>query len=311
EEDETENMLGFISSCKHKGLSVEDVLARCENAGSQALQAANIYAAYTKYLKSHALMDFDDLIETATSKLESLNRATAVRLNGKMCDLNDLKLICADEFQDTSRSFYELTKALMKKNPRIGLFCVGDDNQSICAYAGSNLDYFRHFETYFPGAKRAQLKTNFRSGSAIVEYANYHMRGCGEGGLAVRRGGSVEHLRISKYGSVHEIVRRLIVPERGHSVLVLARRNVSYGVGLEACQKDLSRLHPNVRVSTIHGAKGSEADTVFFLKEPIANGRMHYLNAVIGLTEAEVQAEESRIEYVALTRARGRLIVIE
>ena len=198
----------------------------------------------------------------------------------------------------------------MKKNPRIGLFV---SEMTINQFVPMLVQTFtfRHFETYFPGAKRAQLKTNFRSGSAIVEYANYHMRGCGEGGLAVRRGGSVEHLRISKYGHVHEIVRRLIVPERGHSVLVLARRNVSHGVDLEACQKDLSHFHPNVLVSTIHRAKGSEADTVFLLKEPETKSHLSQLNAVLGQTEEEGHAEERRIEYVALTRAKERLLIVQ
>ena len=109
----------------------------------------------------------------------------------------------------------------------------------------------------------------------------------------------------------HEVVRRLIVHERSRSVLVLARRNVSHGVDLEACQKNLSRIHPNVRVSTIHGAKGSEAETVFFLKEPETKSRLSRLNAVLGQTEEETQAEEKRIEYVALTRTRERLIVVE
>lgn len=96
------------------------------------------------------------------------------------------------------------------------------------------------------------------------------------------------------------------------SVLVLVRKNSCHGIELDAWQKSLSILHPNVRVSTIHRAKGAESDVVLLLKESNAgSGRLSHLNTVLGITEAEVQAEERRIEYVAITRPKERLIVIE
>jgi superfamily I DNA/RNA helicase len=93
---------------------------------------------------------------------------------------------------------------------------------------------------------------------------------------------------------------------------VLARKNVCHGKDLTVWQAELSLLHPNVRASTIHRAKGGEADTVLFLKEADTGGsRLSHLNDVLGLTDAEVEAEERRLEYVALTRAREGLVIME
>lgn len=307
-----DDVLSFITFVKHRGLSVESVQKRCGSASGFATRVASVYAAYTDHLKSHDLIDFDDLIELATVKLEASDRVPVVRLNSRTCDLNALQLLAIDEAQDLSRSFYGLVQALMRKNPSMQVYAVGDAHQAINGFAGSNLDYFRRFESYFPGGKRSNLLTNYRSRNAIVDYANYHMRGLGEAGTSARRGGSVEHLRVSRYGPVHEVVQKLIACEQSRSVLVLARRNSCHGIELGTWQRSLSLLHPNVRVSSIHRAKGAEADVVFFLKEPnTGNSRLSCLNTVLGVTGAELQEEERRVQYVALTRARERLVVVE
>lgn len=305
-----DDMMNFISSAKNRGLSVGDVWTRCKGIGSSAIQAASLYEAYTNHLKRYGLIDFNDLLDAATIKLRALPCLPVIRLNGNTCDLNSLRLVCLDEFQDLSRSFYGLVKALMEKNPGIQTYCVGDEHQAVNGFAGSDLKYFQRFETFFPNAKRSQLRTNYRSGNVIVEYANKHMRGLGEGGHAIRQGGSVEHVKTS--GRIHDSICESVARERGRSVLVLARRNICYGKDLTAWQAELSRLHANVRVTTIHRAKGAEADSVLFLKEQgTGGGRLACLNGLLGITDEEVEAEERRLTYVGLTRARERLVIVE
>lgn len=305
-----DDMMNFISSAKNRGLSVGDVWTRCKNMGSSAIQAASLYEAYTNHLKRYGLIDFNDLLDAATIKLRALERLPVIRVNGNACDLNALRLVCLDEFQDLSPAFYGLVKALMEKNPSVQTYCVGDAHQAVCGFAGSDLKYFQQFETFFPNAKRSQLRTNYRSGNVIVEYANKHMRGLGEGGHAIRQGGSVEHVRTS--GRIHDAIRERVTRERDRSVLVLARKNICYGKDLTAWQTELSRLHANVLVTTIHRAKGAEADSVLFLKEQgTGGGRLACLNGLLGITDAEVEAEERRLTYVGLTRARERLVIVE
>ncbi len=304
------DVLTFISSAKHKGLSASEVWTRCKGLGDLATQVAGLYAAYTNHLSTRGLMDFDDLIANATVKLRTCHAYPVIRLNGKVCDLGELKLVCLDEFQDLSPAFYGLVKALMEKNPGMQTYCVGDDFQAVNGFAGANLKYFQQFETFFPDAVLSEIRANYRSGNVIVEYANKHMRGLGEGGKAIRQGGSVEHVRIS--GRIHDAICERVARERGRSVLVLARRNICHGKDLTVWQTELSRLHANIRVSTLHRAKGAEADSVLFLKERDTGcGRLACLNGLLGITDADTEAEERRLEYVALTRAMNRLVIME
>lgn len=310
------DVLMFISSAKHKGLSVNDVSARCEGLGDLARQIAGLYAAYTNHLSTHGLMDFDDLIVNATIKLRTSSRLPVVRINGNVCDLNALKVVAIDEFQDLSPAFYGLVQTLSDRNSSMGVYAVGDAWQSINSFAGSSLEYFNHFERYFPQATRSTLLTNYRSSRAIVENSNKWMKGLGKGGVAIKEGGIVEQVKISCMGiggvSVHETLKELVARERDRSVLVLARRNICHGKDLTAWQAELSHLHPNVHVKTIHAAKGSEADVVLFLKERnTGGGRLTCLSGVLGITDAEVEAEERRLTYVGLTRARERLVTVE
>jgi superfamily I DNA/RNA helicase len=310
------DVLTFISSAKHKGLSVSEVWTRCKGLGDLATQVASLYAAYTNHLSNHGLMDFDDLIVNATVKLRASSRLPVVRINSNACDLNSLRLVCLDECQDLSPAFYGLIQALRDRNSSMGVYAVGDAWQSINSFAGSSLDYFNHFERHFPQATRSTLLTNYRSCKAIVDNSNKWMKGLGEGGIPIKEGGSVENVKISCRGiggvSVHEALKELVARERGRSVLVLARRNICHGKDLTVWQAELSRLHPNVGVSSIHKAKGSEADTVLLLKEQGARGgHLGCLNSLLGITDAETEAEERRLGYVALTRARGRLVVVE
>jgi superfamily I DNA/RNA helicase len=310
------DVLTFISSAKHKGLSVSEVWTRCKGLGDLATQVASLYAAYTNHLSNHGLMDFDDLIVNATVKLRASSRLPVVRINSNACDLNSLRLVCLDECQDLSPAFYGLIQALRDRNSSMGVYAVGDAWQSINSFAGSSLEYFNHFERYFAQAVRSTLLTNYRSCRAIVDNSNKWMKGLGEGGIPIKEGGSVENVKISCRGiggvSVHEALKELVARERGRSVLVLARRNICHGKDLTVWQAELSRLHPNVGVSSIHKAKGSEADTVLLLKEQGARGgHLGCLNSLLGITDAETEAEERRLGYVALTRARGRLVVVE
>ena len=136
------------------------------------------------------------------------------------------------------------------------------------------------------------------------------MRGQGLPGIATREGGSVEKVDILDLLQGNRITS-ILEEERQHSVLFLARRNDPLGINLTAWQKKLSSHHPDLRVSTIHAAKGSEADTVLIIQESKAN-RTNYLSPTLELLGHEkrfIEDEEKRVEYVANTRARKRLII--
>ena len=74
-----------------------------------------------------------------------------------------------DEFQDINAAQYEAVKLLCggKRN----LFVVGDDDQAIYGFRGSDPAIMRQFLKDFPEAKQIFLSVNYRSRAGIVETA--------------------------------------------------------------------------------------------------------------------------------------------
>ncbi|MFA6446704.1 MAG: UvrD-helicase domain-containing protein [Patescibacteria group bacterium] len=310
-QNKLEEMRDFIVRTKHSGLDPAALRERGQRIGGLAATATRLYDDYTILMRRKGWMDFDDLIEMATERLQMMPHTSIIRLNDNRCDLGSLKLVCLDEFQDFSRLFYGLISALRDTNSSMGVYAVGDDWQAINGFAGSDLEYFNNFDAYFGNSAKANLLTNYRSGKAIVEYANKQMRGLGNGGMALQDGGKVEQIKINRgLGgvSVPDALKRVLGSIAG-SVMILSRRNVLHGMDLTEWQDKLVKFGLNARVSTIHKAKGTEADTVVVVNEP-GNHANSQLKALMGLEQADVEQEERRINYVASTRARRQLVVI-
>lgn len=75
-----------------------------------------------------------------------------------------------DEFQDTNPLQWEIVR-LMTKDTAMKLIVVGDDDQSIYGFRGSEPAYIKHFELIYP-TETLFLLTNYRSRAAIVQGAN-------------------------------------------------------------------------------------------------------------------------------------------
>lgn len=104
--------------------------------------------------KKQNLMSFDDLIENAT------------KLNAK--DKLNLKYIIIDEFQDSNKSQLEFISSI--KLPSTKIFAVGDRNQTIYSFRGSNLNIFDYYKEKYQ-AKELTLPINYRSNASILELA--------------------------------------------------------------------------------------------------------------------------------------------
>ncbi|MGM9923932.1 MAG: UvrD-helicase domain-containing protein [Bacillus sp. (in: firmicutes)] len=78
--------------------------------------------------------------------------------------------ILIDEFQDINKVQYELMKMLAKGSGNICV--VGDDDQAIYSFRGSDPSFILHFERDFPKTKVVKLAQNYRSSHEIVATAN-------------------------------------------------------------------------------------------------------------------------------------------
>ncbi|MBE0653432.1 MAG: ATP-dependent helicase [Bacteroidales bacterium] len=76
-----------------------------------------------------------------------------------------------DEAQDMSENEYSLVKTLMEANEEMRVIAVGDDDQNIFEFRGSDSRYMQQF-IFEQGSKKYELLENFRSGVKLVAFAN-------------------------------------------------------------------------------------------------------------------------------------------
>ena len=74
-----------------------------------------------------------------------------------------------DEYQDTNKSQYELSKLLSAKHKNI--CAIGDMDQSIYSFRGADFRNIINFERDFPGLVSVVLEENYRSTQNILEAA--------------------------------------------------------------------------------------------------------------------------------------------
>lgn len=122
-----------------------------------------IYDAYRNELKNQNAMDFDDILLN-TLKLFKEDEEVLKEYQTRFSH------ILVDEYQDTNMVQYELVNILAKKHRN--LFVVGDDDQSIYAFRGANIENILNFEKDYPDAKVIRLEQNYRSDIRILEAAN-------------------------------------------------------------------------------------------------------------------------------------------
>ncbi|MDQ8458264.1 ATP-dependent helicase [Enterococcus faecium] len=112
--------------------------------------------------RSQQLLEFNDVLQNLKSVLENEEIQHYI---GQKYDY-----LFIDEFQDTNPLQWEIVKRMTKEN-RIKLIVVGDDDQSIYGFRGSEPAYIKNFEKEYP-TKTLFLLTNYRSRAAIVQGAN-------------------------------------------------------------------------------------------------------------------------------------------
>ncbi|OWY37896.1 ATP-dependent DNA helicase Rep [Xenophilus sp. AP218F] len=124
---------------------------------------AKTYLAYQDTLTAYQAMDFDDLIRLPVQLLRD-NPDVLLKWQGK------LRYMLLDEYQDTNTCQYQLVKLLC--GVRGQFTAVGDDDQSIYAWRGANMENLRLLQQDFPALKVIKLEQNYRSTARILRAAN-------------------------------------------------------------------------------------------------------------------------------------------
>lgn len=149
---------------KYKNTGEADISGYAEDHfPMQAYRMSEIYAEYESEMQKQNAMDFDDLLLN-TLKLFMQDPGSLAYYQDRF------RYVMVDEYQDTNMVQYKLTKLFCEKYRNI--FVVGDDDQSIYAFRGANIENILNFEKDYPDAKVIRLEQNYRSDIGILKAAN-------------------------------------------------------------------------------------------------------------------------------------------
>jgi ATP-dependent DNA helicase RecQ len=135
-------------------------------------------AAHYIDIKTFHSFCFDLLGKVGTlDKSDSILKNTIEKIrNGEVENSRITKTVLViDEAQDMDDLEYELVELLMEKNEDMRVIAVGDDDQNIYQWRGSDSKYLLNFITE-KNATKYELVTNFRSKNNIVEYTNQFVK---------------------------------------------------------------------------------------------------------------------------------------
>lgn len=277
--------------------------------------------AYEQHLAEKNEIDFTDMIVKATGYVES----------GRY--FSPYQHILVDEFQDISQERALLIKALLAQREAAVLFAVGDDWQSIYRFTGSDIRLTREFDALFGATTTTALDTTFRFNNKIGEVASAFVLKNPEqmtktiNAVSVVPDPAIHLIRTSATESgLHQALNRIQQEaseqqtERKTTVAVLARFNFLFGHDKPAMQRQqMGKKYPQLEIElmSVHASKGKEADYVIILGMnkgkygfPSQKATDPILEFLLPGKETFPDAEERRLFYVALTRARHRVYLI-
>lgn len=344
----TRAMQIFVSRARKRNLTVKDLraLAQEHTPVSQAEAmfvnvGIGIYGGYRDRLVAQSMEDFDGLIWRAVDNVARGTTRFRRDRGREQGDLARVRFLLIDEFQDFSEPFARLVNAIRAASGHTEVFCVGDDWQAINSFAGSDLTYFHDFEKSFVRPITRSIPTNYRSSASIVALGNAVMIGKGQPSLAnIESLGRTQRIDFGEFEpSAVELDRHQndeITPavlrltwmylNEGTNVVVLTRTNripwpVPFAMAdsLERFQGHLRSFlpeedRPRLSVSTAHKYKGLETGAVIVLDAiersyPLIHPNWQFTR-IFGDSLAAIEAEERRLFYVAVTRAKASLTLV-
>nr|WP_229724302.1 UvrD-helicase domain-containing protein [Cribrihabitans marinus] len=313
----------FLRHFKNGGYRAEDCSDKAQTLkmGKRAEAFLKIFGAVFREYQARLgdRIDFEDMV----------NRATALVESGRY--QSPFRHIPVDEFQDISTGRAKLIQALKRQHSDAKVFAVGDDWQSIYRFAGSDIHIMRNFGAEFGGTyagaagvhRTVDLGRTFRSVDKIALAAcRFVLRNPAQITKTVIPAGETDEpsIRIAwtrrETGeqTLNEAVSALAATDGKPSILILGRyRFLRPDVGR------LQRQNPGatITVKTIHASKGLEADHVIILGAD--NAKMGFPSMIVddpllSLVSPEAEpysnAEERRVMYVAMTRARWTVTIL-
>ena len=326
-----ELMATVISLMKSNECNIENLRGLCYksfNLGQKTVLVdliAPIYQAYISALEQSGEIDFNDMI----------NKAAHMIRDGKY--VNPYKYVIVDEYQDISKSRFNLLKAL-RESSNYDLFCVGDDWQSIYRFAGSDMDYILNFSKYWGATEYSKIETTYRFTESSIDISGqFVMRNPAQikksiRGLPSQLGFAMGEIKgYTEAAAIGFMLNSLKELPYNSSVFFIGRYSYDsklldncpeldcrYDTVKQTVQVTLqARSDLKMEFITAHRSKGLQADYVFIINNK--NWGMGFpskieddplVDCLLEGKEKFPYAEERRLFYVALTRAKVKAYLV-
>lgn len=327
-------LLSFITLMKANEKTIDGLLEETNHEEDGHL--ASLLERRNRYILTEIVKPFYEAYEEELAKNYEMDFTDAIIQATKICReglWKEYDYILVDEFQDISVDRYKFLQVLRSDKPKTKLYCVGDDWQSIFRFAGSDMALFYEFEKYFGFTELCKIETTYRFHQPLIgESSKFVMKNPEQKEKSIHTPeGDMKHTYLyfmkcededdSVLKKVEELVASLPADE---DILLLGRYNYdarSVGFTGKIDNKD-NRIKVKVAgrelfFLSVHSAKGLEADHVILVNcnqgaygfpsliedDPI-------LDFVLSRGESYPFAEERRLFYVAMTRAKKRMYIL-
>ncbi len=292
--------------------------------------AEKVYIHYQETLKKNNQIDYADMINEGTYYLSEIEKQ-GIKL--------PYKYIIIDEFQDIARQRFDFAKKLSQVS-EAKVVAVGDDWQSIFAFAGSDITLFTRFIEMMGSGKELQITHTYRNSQELIDIAgnfiqknqtqikkklisNKHIKDP----IVVQTFDDSFKYYINLAECIEDIIEKIII-EQGYnkSILLIGRYNFDLDKlektgkfeNLKRNNKVKSLKFPNANLTflTAHSSKGLGYDNVIITNMleskfgfPSQIEEDPIMKLVIHEDSQILFAEERRLLYVALTRTKNRVYI--
>ena len=277
----------------------------------------DVYVYYQYKLKENNYIDFDDMINMATDKVNKT-------FNKK------ISYIIIDEFQDISYSRYALVKAIQNKTGA-KVVAVGDDWQSIYRFSGCDLDLFVNFDKYFSNPKIMYISNTYRNCQNLINLSSEFIMKNENGQIKKSIKSDIKnidnpiHYYFYKYDVFDATLEAIkdLRKDGCKNIAILGRNNSDikkYNKEVNENKKEIDMsdiFGSGVIFTTVHKSKGLEYDGVIIcnLENYIAGFPNKMLDdpilSYVSLTKDDyLYEEERRLFYVALTRTKSKCMLL-